>query len=189
LRAKLGLQNDLPVFLVNFGGSGKTAPTNLVAELQSVPNAFQTVFITRKNEELKRNVLQSTAGMKNVTVLGWVGNMHEWMAASDLLLSRAGGGIVAESLNCELPILVFDAPPGNERRFGEMIETVWHSGYWVRDAGDLSKQITRLLGDPGALRQLRENALAQARPEASRDAAEAVLNLARRFSHATTPRG
>ena len=59
--------------------------------------------------------------------------MHEWMAAADLLVSRAGGGIVAESLNCGLPILVFDAPPGNERRFCQLIEKCWHTGYWVQE--------------------------------------------------------
>jgi processive 1,2-diacylglycerol beta-glucosyltransferase len=177
LRARLGLQNDLPVSLVNFGGSGKGRPREVVSALRQVQQPFQVVFIARKNEALRKELLQLTEGMANVLVLGWVDNMHEWMAASDMLLSRAGGGIVAESMNCGLPLLVFDAPPGNERRFCQMIEETWHTGYWVKQPGELAIRIDHLLSHPEELQQLRSNALQQGYPDATRVAAEAVLRL------------
>jgi UDP-N-acetylglucosamine:LPS N-acetylglucosamine transferase len=115
--------------------------------------------------------------MAHARVLSWVDNMHEWMAAADLLLSRAGGGIVAESLNCGLPILVFDAPPGNERRFCQLIEECWHTGYWVKRPGELATRIDHLLRQTEELEQLRSNALRHAYPDAARIAAEAILHL------------
>ena len=177
LRARLGLQNDLPVFLVNFGGSGKGKPREVVAELRTVQQPFQVVFISRRNESLRQELLRLTAGMAHAQVLTWVDNMHEWMAAADLLLSRAGGGILAESLNCGLPILVFDAPPGNERRFCDLIENCWHTGYWVKQPGELAARIDHVLAHPEELEQLRCNALHHAYPDAARTAAEAILNL------------
>jgi processive 1,2-diacylglycerol beta-glucosyltransferase len=177
LRARLGLQNDLPVFLVNFGGSGKGRPREVVSELRKVQQPFQVVFIARRNEDLRKELLQLTEGMAHALVLGWVDNMQEWMAASDMLLSRAGGGIVAESLNCGLPMLVFDAPPGNERRFCQLIEEIWHTGYWVKQSGELATRIDHLLAHPEELQQLRSNALRQGYPDATRIAAEAVLRL------------
>src|SRR5208282_221483 len=177
LRARLGLLNDLPVFLVNFGGSGKAKPREVVTELRKVQQPFQVVFIARRDDGLRQELLQLTAGMAHARVLGWVDNMHEWMAAADLLLSRAGGGIVAESLNCGLPMLVFDAPPGNERRFCQMIEETWHTGYWVKRPGELSSRINHLLSNPEELAQLRRNALQRGYPDAARIAAEAVLRL------------
>jgi processive 1,2-diacylglycerol beta-glucosyltransferase len=177
LRARLGLQNDLPVFLVNFGGSGKVRPREVVAELRKVQKPFQVVFIARRNEGLRNKLLQLTTGMAHALVLGWVDNMHEWMAASDMLLSRAGGGIVAEALNCGCPMLVFDAPPGNEHRFCQMIEEIWHTGYWLRQPGELAARIDRLVAHPEELQQLRQNALRQGYPNATRIAAEAVLRL------------
>jgi processive 1,2-diacylglycerol beta-glucosyltransferase len=178
LRARLGLQNDLPVFLVNFGGSGKGRPKEVVAELRKVQQPFQVVFIARRNQELRAELLQLTEGMPHVQVLGWVDNMPEWMAAADMLLSRAGGGIVAESLNCGCPMLVFDAPPGNERRFCQMIEENWHTGYWVKHPGEMAARIDHLLAHPEELAQLRSNALQQGYPDATRVAAEALLHLA-----------
>jgi processive 1,2-diacylglycerol beta-glucosyltransferase len=182
LRERLGLHIDLPAFLVNFGGSGKTRPQEVVDELKKVERPFQVVFIARKNEALRQELESLTSGIDHVKVLGWVDNMHEWMAASDMLLSRAGGGIVAESLNCGLPLLVFDAPPGNEQRFCQMIQDVWHTGYWLRQSGELAQHINHLLAHPEELEQLRANALRQAQPQASQRAAEAVLQLAQGFA-------
>ena len=70
------------------------------------------VFIARRDEKLREELLRLTAGMPHVHILRWVDNMQEWMAASDILVSRAGSCTVAEALNCGLPIVVFDAPPG-----------------------------------------------------------------------------
>lgn len=177
LRARLGLECDLPVFLVNFGGSGKGKPREVVAELRQVQQPFQVVFISRRDEGLRKELLRLIKGMAHARVLTWVDNMHEWMAAADLLLSRAGGGIVAESLNCGLPILVFDAPPGNERRFCQLIEESWHTGHWVERPGELAARINHLLGQREELEQLRSNARQHAYPDAARIAAEAILHL------------
>lgn len=177
LRARLGLQQDLPVLLVNFGGSGKNKPREVVSELQKVQQPFQVVFISRRDERLRKELLRLPAGMVDARVLSWVDNMHEWMGAADLLVSRAGGGIVAESLNCGLPILVFDAPPGHERRICQLIEECWHTGYWVKRPGELATRIDHLLRQTEELEQLRSNALRHAYPDAARIAAEAILHL------------
>ena len=177
LRKRLGLQQDLPVLLVNFGGSGKGKPRIVVSELRHVQQPFQVVFISRRDESLRKELLRLSAGMAHARVLSWVDNMHEWMGAADLLVSRAGGGIVAESLNCGLPILVFDAPPGNERRFCQLIEECWHTGYWVKRPGELATRIDHLLRQTEELEQLRSNALRHAYPDAARIAAEAILHL------------
>ena len=177
LRARLGLHGHLPVLLVNFGGSGKRKPREVVSELRRVQQPFQPVFVTRRDEGLRREVQRLTAEMSDVRILNWVDNMHEWMAAADLLISRAGGGILAESLNCGLPILVFDAPPGNERRFCRLIEECWHTGYWVQRPGELGDRINHLLGHTDEIEELRRNARHHAYPGAARTAAAAILDL------------
>jgi UDP-N-acetylglucosamine:LPS N-acetylglucosamine transferase len=72
-------------------------------------------------------------------------------------------------------MLVFDAPPGNERRFCRMIEEIWHTGYWVKQPGELATRIDDLLAHPEELQQLRQNSLRQGYPNATRIAAEALL--------------
>lgn len=176
VRARLGLQRDLPVLLVNFGGSGKAKPKRVVSILHKIRRPFQVVFMARRDERLREELLRLSAGMPHARVLAWVDNLHEWMAAADLLLSRAGGGIVAESMNSGLPILVFDAPPGNERRICELIEKRWHTGYWLEHPGDIANRLDNLFTEREELGRLRANAWQRSHPNASRDGALAILH-------------
>ncbi len=176
LRLKLGLQNDLPVLLVNFGGSGKTLPRHVVGELRAVPHSYQAVFAARRDEKLREELLRLTDGMPNVHILRWVDNMHEWMAAADLLVSRAGSCTVAEALNCRLPIVVFDAPPGSERRVCTLVEEKWRTGYWARHPGEITRRVEGLLNSPENLDRLRRNTERHSFPSAALDAAQAIVS-------------
>jgi processive 1,2-diacylglycerol beta-glucosyltransferase len=176
-RARLGLERDLPVLLVNFGGSGRRKPREVVAELRKIQRPLQIVFFSRRNESLYKELMHLTAGMEHTRVLQWVDNLPEWVGAADLLVSRAGGSTVTEALNCGLPIVVFDAPPGDERRLCEMLENSWQAGYWVKSLDDLAPRIDHLLTERQELERLRRNAERHARPRAARDAAEAILRL------------
>jgi processive 1,2-diacylglycerol beta-glucosyltransferase len=177
LRVRLGLERDLPVLLVNFGGSGRMKPRQVASELRRIQQPLQLVFIARRDEKLREELLRLTAGMPHAHILRWVDNMQEWMAAADILVSRAGSCTVVEALNCGLPIVVFDAPPGSERRVGEMVEKQWQTGYWAKCSGDIAARINHLLAEPQELERLRRNTAQHAYPRAARDAAEAILKL------------
>jgi processive 1,2-diacylglycerol beta-glucosyltransferase len=176
VRARLGLEPDLPALLVNFGGSGKAKPREVVSALAQIKQPFQVVFMARRDETLRRELLRLSADMPHARVLAWIDNMPEWMAAADLLLSRAGGGIVAESMNSGLPIVVFDAPPGNERRICELIEKKWETGYWLEHPADIAARIEYLFTERAELGRLRANASERSYPDASRDGALAILH-------------
>ncbi len=109
-------------------------------------------------------------------MLGWVDNMHEWMAASDLVVNKPSGVALIEAINSGLPFLALDPLPGNERRHCELIER-WEVGYWMRRPEDLAPTITRLLSHPEELQRLREHVRALARPRAAHDAAEGILRF------------
>jgi processive 1,2-diacylglycerol beta-glucosyltransferase len=176
-RARLGLERNLPVLLVNFGGSGKRKPRDVVRELRKIQRPLQIVFLSRRNESLYKELRRLTEGMERTRVLQWVGNLHEWMAVADLLVSRAGGSTTTEALNSQLPMLVFDAPPGDERRLCQLIEKNWQTGHWAKHLNELVPRINYLLAQPEELGRLRANALQHAHPQAAQNAAEAILKL------------
>ncbi len=177
LRARLGLERDLPALLVNFGGSGRMKPRQVVSELRRVQHPYQAVFIARRDEKLRADLLQRTAGMPHARVLSWVDNMHEWMAAADILVSRAGSCTVSEALNCGLPMLVFDAPPGSERRVCELMEKKWQTACWARRQGEITARLDVLLNGSHELERLRGNSAQHSYPAAAHDAAQAILKL------------
>jgi processive 1,2-diacylglycerol beta-glucosyltransferase len=175
-RRQLGLEGDIPLLLVLFGGTGFGKPRQIVAELRKVPQPLQTVFIAGRNQRLEREIREAGGDMPRCRVRGWVDNMQEWMAAADLLLSKPGGGTVVEAMTCGLPMLAFDPLPGNERRTCDWIEK-WQIGYWVRRPADIAPTVMRLLENRDDLQRLRKNALALARPRAAYEAAEAIFKL------------
>ena len=176
-RVRLGLDRDLPVLVVNFGGSGKRKPREVVAELRKIQQPVQIVFLARRNQGLYEELRRATEGMPHTRILQWVDNLHEWMGVADLLVSRAGGSTTTEALNCHVPMVVFDAPPGDERRLCRMIEENWQTGCWVKRVDELVPRINRLLEQPDELARLRDRTSRYARPTAARAAAEAILRL------------
>ena len=122
-----------------------------------------------------RELERRCQGLPYSRVQGWVNNIHEWMAAADLLLSKPGASTVNEAINAGLPLVALDPLPGNERRLCDCIEK-WQVGCWARKTEDISAILNRLLSSPEDCRRLRQNAQAMARPRAAHHAAEAILD-------------
>lgn len=175
-RKRLEVRGDLPLLLVLFGGTGFGRPHRIVPELRKVKQPFQAVFITGRNPRLENETRRLCSHHPHFRVLGWVDNMHEWMAAADLLLSKPGPTTVAEAIDCGLPLLAFDPLPGGERRVCRWIEK-WDVGHWMRHLDDLGRTLERLLAGREELQLLRDHALKLARPRAAYDAVEAILRL------------
>jgi processive 1,2-diacylglycerol beta-glucosyltransferase len=175
-RARLGIKNDALQLLILFGGTGHGNPERIFQEISRVGRSLQMVMITGRNQHLEKRLRRRLGSLPQVRVLGWVDNMQEWMVASDLLISKPGGGTLTEGFACGLPMLAFDPLPGNEERTCQWIEK-WGAGIWIRRPEDLAPAIASLLADPPKLAALRQQARELARPHAARDGALAVLNL------------
>jgi len=176
VRARLGMRPDLPMVLVLFGGAGWGKPRRIVEALNQVEQPLQAVFVAGRNPRLEQEVQSLCRDDRRCRVLGWVDNMHEWMAAADLLVSKPGASALIEALDCGLPLLAIGPLPGNERRACDWIEKE-RVGYWIKNPQSLGPSIARLLESPAGLERLRERAQVLARPHAAYDAAEAVLKL------------
>ncbi len=175
-RTRLGVESDFPLLLILFGGTGFGKPRRILAELNKVKQPLEVVFITGRNQRLEQDVYHLCRGRLRTRVFGWVDNMHEWMAAADLLVSKPAGVTVFEAITSGLPLLAFDPLPGDENRNCHLVQQ-WQVGVWVKHPADLASTVDRLLTNREELQLLRKRALELARPHAARDAAEAILKL------------
>jgi len=173
----LQVDPEIPLVVVQFGGTGYGNARRIFAELQKLRRPAQVVFISGRNPSIAAELARLCAGNSRCRVLQWVDNIHEWMAAADLLIGKPGGTVMMEALSAGVPLLAFDPLPGEERRNSNLIEK-WGVGYWVRSDRDLASTIERLLADPKERYGMRERALARARPRAALEAAEAILRFA-----------
>ena len=175
-RTHLGLARDETVLLVLFGGTGFGNPRRILQELKRVRHPLRIVVITGRNPRLEKEVHGLAQQLPQCQVLGWVDNMQEWMVAADLMVSKPGGGTLAEGFACGLPMLAVDPLPGNEQRTCQWIEK-WGAGLWVKKPEDLAPTVERLLTNREEARRLRDEASALARPRAAYDGARAILDL------------
>ena len=176
VRAQLQIDPEVPLLLVLFGGAGHGAPQRILPELERVQRPLQVVFIAGKNPRLERYLRRATAGHPRCRVLGWTDNVHEWMAAADLLLSKPGGSTLIEAIDSGLPLLAFEPLPGGERRACQWIENAG-IGVWVKHSTELAPAIEDLLARRNALSLMRNRARRLARPFAASEAAQAILGL------------
>jgi len=166
VRKALGLRDDLPTLLVLSGGFGMGPVAEIVAELDKVGHLFQTVVVTGRNEELRREL--AVQDRKHPTqVLGFATNMHELMAVSDLIITKPGGLTTSEVLAMGKPLMIVNPIPGQEAANSDFLLERGAAAK-VNRVEDLPYRLEQLLAGK-RLTELARAAKALGRPNAARD--------------------
>jgi processive 1,2-diacylglycerol beta-glucosyltransferase len=113
VRQQLGLRDDLPTLLVLSGGFGMGPVAEILAELDKIEQPLQTLVVAGRNEELRRE-LACQDRRHPTRVLGFVRNMHELMAVSELIVTKPGGLTTSEALAMGKPLFILNPIPGQE---------------------------------------------------------------------------
>ena len=178
IREELGWRKDLVTVLV----VGSRRVYNLPEVLRALNHSglpIQLVVVAGGDDELYRQ-FEETKWHIPTQIYNFVRNMPDLMRASDLVVCKAGGLIVTESLACGLPMILVDVIPGQETgnanyvvdggagELGEspieVLEVLYH---WLQYGGEL-------------LDRRAYNARQLGRPHAAYAAAEIVLAAAQR---------
>jgi 1,2-diacylglycerol 3-beta-galactosyltransferase len=169
-RAELGLSADRTTVLLTGGGDGmgRMLETALAIAHSDLP--IQLVIACGRNEHVREKLSTLATGMP-VRVLGYTERMPEYMGAADVLVTKAGPGSICEGFVAGLPMIVFDAVPGQETGNISFVEASG-AGVWRPTPDAVVEQLRRWLADPSALHRARAAALTHAQPEAA-------LNVAR----------
>ena len=117
-----------------------------------------------------------------IKVIGFTSEMHELMAAADLLVGKPGGLTTSEALAQGLALVVINPIPGQEERNADHL---LEQGAAIRcnNLPVIAWKIDRLLDDPARLSTMQEAARRLGRPVAASEIADALLPAA---SGATT---
>lgn len=180
VRSRLGLAPDRPLILMSGGGAGvgRLLPIarSVTRTLRQHPARPQMAIIAGHNRALARQLCAETWPIP-VAVQGYVNNMAEWLAAAELLITKAGPGALAEAACLGTPALITGYIPGQET--GNVTWTVAHgAGIFEPDTDRIGNLVSDLLRpDNPALAGMSAAASALARPDAARQIAQAALGL------------
>lgn len=113
-RRELGLAEDRFTVLVTSGGVGSGRMDELVLELERVYPEKQVLVVTGKNRTLYQDV-SARRRSSHTHVYGFVQNMEALMAASDIVMTKAGPGTLMEALVMRRPVIITEAVGAQER--------------------------------------------------------------------------
>lgn len=148
IRKELGWQPDIPTILA----VGSKRVERLVDAL-NVVNHFgaplQVAVVAGKNGELLRELNQFNWHVP-AHIYDFVEQMPRLMKASDLIICKAGGLIVTESLACGLPMILIEVIPGQETGNAEFVST-FEAGEVAETPVEILQTLYHLFKDDGSL--------------------------------------
>ncbi len=171
MRAKHGLQADVPTILMSAGGFGVGAMDGLIQSLLPMQHAAQIVAICGRNAELKQRIEQMrvpSGSCVTIKPIGYTTEMDEWMAASDVVLGKPGGLTTSEALAKGLVFVVVNPIPGQEERNSDYLLEAG-AGVRCNNLPVLGWKLDQLLGDQPRFAAMQTNARQLARPHAAQE--------------------
>ncbi len=176
IREALGWDPDMTTALIV--GSARTRQTGGIARLldrSGLP--LQIVAASGGDPEIEAD-LESAKWRGTVHTYGMVKTMPEFMHASDFIVCKAGGLIVSESLAAGLPMILYEALPGQEvgnvRYVVESSAGAWSPG----PIGVLATAYAWLADGGSELEKLRAAARRVGKPRAAYDIADWIMKQA-----------
>ncbi len=147
MRRQLGIEPDLRTIL--FVGSNRVNGIyKNMTYLEDLKMPFQVIAIAGGNEEMYAKIA-ARQWKYPVHLEKFVTNMPDWMAASDILVTKAGGLILSEGMAAGLPAILIDNLPGQES--GNVRYILEHNaGARVENRYDFLAVLNRWLGNNGA---------------------------------------
>jgi processive 1,2-diacylglycerol beta-glucosyltransferase len=173
-------QNDRRVLYVISAGTAK-AP-ELVRKLLDL-DVELTVTVGR-NEQLRYAIEKAVGNRKarpersrRIDIVGWTNELPRMLCRSHLLISKAGGATVQETIAARCPMIINHVVSGQEEGNAHLIVET-NSGVIAKSATEVVAQVQRAFADDA--KQWREwstNINKLSRPRASLDIAEFLLSI------------
>lgn len=176
LMRRFDLAPHRPVILVMAGAYAMLGGVgDVVRVLARFPRPLQALVVCGLDRRMAQQVRVRTAAAPHpFHVFGYVDNVEELMAVSDLLITKAGGVTVSEALAMGLPMLIYRPIPGQEE--GNTTYLLEHGAALApRTPAMLHELLETLLADPGRIEAMRRAAAQLARPNAT---AQVISHLA-----------
>lgn len=177
-REKLGWDAELPAVLLIGGGEGMGPLWKIANRVNQLGLRCQFAIVAGRNKQLKAR-LDSVTWNQPTHVYGFVNNMPELMAASDLLITKAGPATIMEACTAGLPMILSDAIPGQETGNVRYIQ-MNQAGLFARGSRRIARAVKHWIeGGSDLLAERARNAARLAQPDAVWQVADEIWELAK----------
>jgi processive 1,2-diacylglycerol beta-glucosyltransferase len=159
------------LYVINAGT--RRAP-DLVRKLLSLD--IQLIVTVGKNDALRR-AIESVANGRKIEIFGWTDEMPRLLCQSHVLIGKAGGATVQETIAAACPMIINHVVSGQEEGNAELIVET-NSGAMALSNDEVVAQIERAFANSGQQwGEWSANITKLSRPRASIEIAEFLLSL------------
>jgi processive 1,2-diacylglycerol beta-glucosyltransferase len=166
--------NPKVLYMIN---AGKRMAPDIVRGLTALPNLNLTVTVGR-DEKLRQTLegLRSTVP-RQFEIVGWTDDMPRLMQSNHLLIGKAGGATVQETIAAGSPMIINQVVPGQEEGNARLIAETG-SGVIATTPEAVAAEVQRAFANDEYLwREWFANIRQLGRPHASLDIARFILSL------------
>ena len=175
------LESDKKVVLFFGGGEFGRGREMSYMTLKTIIRLFkdiQIIAISGKNKKMYNSfndLVMKTNSEDRVKVLEYTDKVAELMSIANIVVTKAGGLTIAESLASSLPIIIINPIPGQEEENAEFLVT---SGcaIWIKNNDNIARALKTLSRDQEKLSQMREASTKLAKPDATEDICNILIN-------------
>lgn len=173
-RQQMGWRTDLPVILLVGGGDGMGPLKRVAKAVNDARLNASLVVICGRNAELKAE-LEAVDWRIPAHLYGFTTEMPQFMAASDMLVTKAGPGTISEAFIAGLPLVLYARLPGQEDGNVRYVEQL-RAGVWAPRPREVVDALRRWVDDPEARRRASEASRRAANPDAARQIARLIAD-------------
>jgi UDP-N-acetylglucosamine:LPS N-acetylglucosamine transferase len=180
LRGRLGLAKKPFTVLFFFGAEGVGPVKKFLAVLIERGIALQAVVICGKNEKLRadiENLARGRSGSVQIQVRGYVTNIADYIAASDVVVGKSGPNQVFETLLQCRPIVISSFLANEKETTNWVIGN--KLGWLTRSPAHLATLLQRLAAQPAVLKRYQANIRAMKLRSGAPEICEFLAGLAR----------
>ena len=179
--SELGLNPNKKTILFFGGGElglGKSKTLDIFECLMKNFQNIQVITISGKNESLKisfEKLVNEYNRNTEVCVLGFTDKVAEFMASSDLVITKPGGLTSTEALVSNLPIVAINPIPGQEEENASFLENNG-AAVWLRKNDDINFVLKVLLNGDGKISSMKDCIRKITKPNSTKDICEIIFS-------------
>ena len=159
------------LYMINAGTQQAPELVNKLLDL-----GIELTVTVGRNETLRRTI-EASAGHRNIEIVGWTDEMPRLLSESHLLIGKAGGATVQETIAARCPMIVNHVVSGQEEGNARLIVET-KSGAIALSPDEVVAQIRRALADDAKQWcEWEANIGKLSRPRASLDIAEFLFSI------------
>lgn len=179
LRNKFKLPPDLPVTILLGGALNPDEVRRNVERILAGTRPGVLVVVAGRNEEIGAAMAGLSDGaFVRLQTYDRVQPLDDLVAASDLVITKAGGLVVSEVLGRGRPLVIVEPIPGQEEWNADFV-AMTGAGIQLRISAMLPPTVEALLGNRQRLAWMHTAAAAAGRPSAAVDIADIILQQIR----------